>query len=79
METLKQPFNPAQIGILNTMAQLNTDSDLIELKKVVSEFFAERADREMDNFGTKKPSTAKRLMTRVKCICARNEIMFLVK
>ena len=53
METLKQPFNPVQIEILNTMAQLNTDSDLIELKKVVSKFFAERADREMEQLWNK--------------------------
>lgn len=36
METLKLPSNPAQIEILNTVTQLNTDFDLIVLKKVVS-------------------------------------------
>lgn len=53
METIKQPFNPAQIEVLNTMAQLNTDSNLIELKKVVLKFFAERTDREMEQLCNK--------------------------
>lgn len=53
METIKQPFNPAQIEVLNTMAQLNTDSNLIELKKVVLKFFVERADREMEELCNK--------------------------
>ena len=45
---LRQPFNPAQIELLNTMAVLNTESDLIELKQALARFFAERADREME-------------------------------
>ena len=49
METvIRQPFNPAQIELLSTMASLTTEADLIELKKTISRFFAERADREME-------------------------------
>lgn len=49
MDTLvKQPFNPAQIEIINTMAQLNTDEDLVELRQTISKFFADRADKEME-------------------------------
>ncbi|MBR5957569.1 MAG: hypothetical protein IKZ99_04325 [Salinivirgaceae bacterium] len=49
MDTMvKQPFNPAQIEILNTMAQLNTEEDLVELRRTISKFFADRADRELE-------------------------------
>ena len=48
METnLRQPFNPAQVELLSTMASLKTDSDLRELKQAIAKFFAERADREL--------------------------------
>lgn len=46
--TVKQPFNAAQIEILGTMARLNSDEDLSELKRVLARFFADRADREME-------------------------------
>lgn len=45
---IRQPFNPAQIELLSTMASLSTEDDLIELKQAIARFFAERADREMD-------------------------------
>lgn len=45
---VKQPLSPAQIELLSTMASLNTENDLIELKQAISRFFAERADREME-------------------------------
>lgn len=45
--TLRQPFNPAQVELLNTMASPNTDSDLLELKQAITMFHAERADREL--------------------------------
>ena len=46
--TIRQPFNAAQLELLNAMAGLKTDEDLEELKSAMSKFFAERADREMD-------------------------------
>lgn len=46
--TIRQPFNPAQLELLSTMASLNTEADLIELKQVLTRFFADRADREME-------------------------------
>ena len=46
--TIRQPFNPAQLELLNTMASLNTEADLIELKQTLARFFADRADREME-------------------------------
>ena len=46
--TIRQPFNPAQLELLSTMASLNSESDLIELKQVLAHFFADRADREME-------------------------------
>ena len=49
METnIRQPFNPAQVELLNTMAALRTDKDLRELKQAIAKFFAERADRELE-------------------------------
>ncbi len=44
---VRQPFNPAQLELLSTMASLTTEADLIELKQAIARFFAERADREM--------------------------------
>lgn len=46
--TIRQPFNPAQLELLSTMASLNSESDLIELKQALARFFADRADREME-------------------------------
>ena len=46
--TIRQPFNPAQLELLSTMASLNTEADLIELKQTLARFFADRADREME-------------------------------
>ena len=46
--TIRQPFNPAQLELLSTMASLNTEADLIELKQALARFFADRADREME-------------------------------
>lgn len=46
--TIRQPFNPAQIELLSTMASLTTEADLIELKQAIARFFAERVDREME-------------------------------
>ena len=41
-------FNEAQLELLNTMAVLNTEEELFELKKALSLFFAKRVDDEMD-------------------------------
>lgn len=45
---VNQPFNRVQIEILNAMANLKSEEDLRELKQAISNFFAERADREME-------------------------------
>ena len=42
------PFSAAQIELLNAMAWLKTDEELIALRHAISEFFADRADQEMD-------------------------------
>lgn len=41
-------FNEAQQEILSAMASLNSEEDLLALKHVISEFFARRADEEME-------------------------------
>lgn len=41
-------FNKAQIEILETMASLKSEEDFIALKRALSEFFARRADEEME-------------------------------
>lgn len=46
---VNQPFNRVQIEILNAMANLKSEEDLRELKQAISNFFAERADREMEH------------------------------
>ena len=46
--TVKQPFNAAQIEVLNTVAHLDSEEDLRELKHTLSLFFAKLADREMN-------------------------------
>ena len=45
---IRQPFNQAQLELLSTMASLKSEDDLIELKRAIACFFAERADREME-------------------------------
>lgn len=41
-------FNQAQVELLGAMSALHSDSDLIALKQAISEFFARRADEEME-------------------------------
>ena len=41
-------FNKAQIELLDTMASIESDEELMALKHAISEFFARRADEEMD-------------------------------
>lgn len=45
---LEISFSAAQIELLNAMAWLKTDEELIALRHAISEFFADRADQEMD-------------------------------
>ena len=44
----EQPFSAAQIELLNAMAWLKTDEELFALRHAISEFFADRADQEME-------------------------------
>ena len=44
----KSNFTPAQILVLNAMAHLNTEEEILGLKQAISHFFFERATREMD-------------------------------
>ncbi len=48
METIRQPLNAAQIELLNTLAHLDSEEDLHELKRTLSLFFAKLADKEMN-------------------------------
>ena len=49
METeLRQPLNAAQIELLNSVAHVESDEDLHELKHTLALFFARLADREMN-------------------------------
>lgn len=41
-------FNSAQLELLNIMANIKSDEELIALKHAISEFFAKRADEEME-------------------------------
>ncbi|MBQ8463249.1 MAG: hypothetical protein IJ544_03945 [Prevotella sp.] len=45
---LRQPLNAAQIELLNSVAHVETDEDLRELKHMLTLYFAKLADREMD-------------------------------
>ena len=41
-------FNEAQLELLNVMASVKDDAELLALKHAISEFFACRADEEME-------------------------------
>lgn len=41
-------FSPAQVEVLNAVAHLHTEEEIRELKKAISHFFFERANREME-------------------------------
>lgn len=41
-------FNEAQLEMLDVMAHINSPEELKELKHAISEFYARRADREME-------------------------------
>lgn len=60
----KTIFNEAQQEMLSAMASLNTEEDLLALKHAISEFFARRADKEMEKLwqeGTWNEQTLKDL------------------
>jgi len=46
--TITQPLNAAQIELLNSVAHIESEEDLRELKHTLSMFFAKLADREID-------------------------------
>ena len=41
-------FNEAQLELLSVMASVKEDAELMALKHAISEFFARRADEEME-------------------------------
>ena len=41
-------FNPAQLELLDVMASITSNEELMALKHALSEFFARRADEEME-------------------------------
>ena len=41
-------FNEAQLALLNAFANLASEEDLLLLKQAISDFFAKRADEEME-------------------------------
>lgn len=60
----KTIFNEAQQELLSAMASLNSEEDLKALKHTISEFFARRADKEMEKLwqdGTWNEQTLKDL------------------
>lgn len=44
----KTVFTPAQTVVINAVAHLRTDEEVMLLKRVISHFFFERANQEMD-------------------------------
>ena len=59
-------LNQAQIEMLGALSAIKSDADLYALKLTISEFFANRADREMEklwNDGTWNEQTLKDLRT----------------
>lgn len=57
-------FTPAQVELLNAMAWIRTDADVLALKYAISEFFAQRADEAMEQLwadGTWNEQTLKNL------------------
>ena len=54
MEIVKQPFTNAQLELLKTFSHDLSESELAELKKVLAQFFAQRAVREADQVWDEK-------------------------
>ncbi len=58
MEIVKQPFSNAQLELLKAFSHNLSESDLIELKQVLAQFFAQRAIKEADRVWDEKGWTA---------------------
>lgn len=59
-------FNQAQIEMLGALSAIKSDADLVALKHAISEFFANRADEEMEKLwdnGTWNEQTLEDLRT----------------
>jgi hypothetical protein len=59
-------FNQAQIEMLGALSAIHSEADLYALKHAISEFFANRADKEMEKLwenGTWNEQTLKDLRT----------------
>ena len=41
-------FNKAQIEMLDLMSRIASEEELLEIKKVISEYFMRKADEELD-------------------------------
>ncbi len=41
-------FNKAQIDMLDLMSRIDSEEELLEIKKVISEYFMRKADEELD-------------------------------
>ncbi len=41
-------FNKAQIEMLDLMSRIDSEEELLEIKKVISEYFMRKADEELD-------------------------------
>lgn len=44
----KMIFNEAQLELLNVLAEVKDEAELMALKHTISEFFARRADEELE-------------------------------
>ena len=54
MEVLKQPFSNGQLELLKAFSHNLSDSELAELKKVLAQFFAQRAINEANQVWDEK-------------------------
>jgi len=54
MDIMKQPFSNAQLELLKAFSHDLSDSELAELKKMLAQFFAQRAIKEVDRVWDEK-------------------------
>jgi hypothetical protein len=54
MEVVKQPFSNGQLELLKAFSHNLSDSELAELKKVLAQFFAQRAIKEANRIWDEK-------------------------
>ncbi len=57
MEVVKQPFSNAQLELLKAFSHDLSDSELAELKRVLTQFFAQRAINEANRVWDEKGRT----------------------